>query len=61
MVLAEGDATLRAIHGQALRASGLVVEEASNAREAMLVAQAGRAALLVLDRHLPDGDGWNRQ
>ena len=59
MVLAEGDPDLRALHGNALRASGLVVEEASNAREAMLIAQAGRAALIVLDRHLPDGDGWN--
>ena len=59
VVLAEGDANLRAVHCKALRASGFVVEEASNAREALVISQAGRAALLLLDRHLPDGDGWN--
>lgn len=59
VVLAEGDAALRALHTKALRESGFIVEEAANGREALILAQAGRASLLVLDRHLPDGDGWN--
>ncbi|MDB4940558.1 MAG: hypothetical protein JWP97_92 [Labilithrix sp.] len=59
VVLAEGDALLRRLHRRALFDSGVLVEEAESAEDALALTRKGRASLLVLDRHLPDADGWD--
>jgi CheY-like chemotaxis protein len=49
---------VRELYATALRDAGLLVDEVSTLAEAMEVAPALRPDIVVLDRHLPDGDGW---
>lgn len=58
VLLVVANADLRKLHGNAMRESGLFVHEAATVREALACAEDLRPDLVVLARHLPDGDGW---
>lgn len=58
VLLVDHDAETRAAHGAALREAGLRVDEASSSAEALSKAPSLRPDIVVLDRDLPDGDGW---
>jgi two-component system CheB/CheR fusion protein len=47
------------LYASALRAEGLLVAEVTTLEEALAVAPSVRPDLIVLDRNLPDGDGWD--
>jgi CheY-like chemotaxis protein len=60
VLLVEDNADLRVLYGDAMRESGLLVEEVSSVQEALVALSADRSpSLVVLDRGLPDGDGWD--
>lgn len=59
VLLVEDHPDLRELYGNALRESGLVVDECVTVSEALEMASRIRPDLVVLDRNLPDGDGWN--
>jgi CheY-like chemotaxis protein len=58
VLLVEDDAEIRALYGGALRESGLFVDEVVTVAEALEVAARLCPDAIVLDRNLPDGDGW---
>ncbi len=43
----------------ALRQEGLLVDEVATLTEALVIAPRLLPDIIVLDRHLPDGDGWD--
>lgn len=59
VLFVEDDPDVRALYAEALREGGLIVDEVDNAEEAMAVAKHLRPDAIILDRHLPDGDGWD--
>jgi CheY-like chemotaxis protein len=58
VLFVEDDADIRALYGAALRGGGLSVDEVVTVEEAIEVAARLKPDAVVLDRHLPDGDGW---
>ena len=59
VLLVEDNADLRELYGEAMRESGLFVHEVATLRQAMARAEVLSPDLVLLDRHLPDGDGWD--
>ena len=59
VLLVEDHADLRELYGNALRESGFLVDEVVTKSEAIEIAERLRPDLVVLDRRLPDGDGWD--
>jgi CheY-like chemotaxis protein len=59
VLFVEDHVDLREVHSFALRDAGLFVAEVTSVAEAMEVAPRLRPDLVVLDRHLADGDGWD--
>lgn len=59
VLLVEDNADFRELYGNAMRASGLLVDEVVTTSEAIELAGRLRPDIVVLDRRLPDGDGWN--
>jgi CheY-like chemotaxis protein len=60
VLLVEDNADLRLLYADAMRDSGLIVQEAATVAEALTaLAAAHPPGLVVLDRRLPDGDGWD--
>jgi DNA-binding response OmpR family regulator len=59
VLLVEDNADLRELYGNAMRASGLLVDEVVTVTEAIALAERLSPDLVLLDRHLPDGDGWD--
>jgi two-component system cell cycle response regulator DivK len=58
VLLVEDSADLRQLYAAALRESGLIVDEVESIREALVRASQLPPDLVLLDRRLPDGDGW---
>lgn len=58
ILFVEDDTDLRDFYSLALRDAGLFVAEVTSGLEAIEMAPRLRPDLVVLDRHLPDGDGW---
>lgn len=59
VLLVEDNTDFRELYGSALRASGLLVDEVTTVSEAVEVGLRVRPDIVVLDRGLPDGDGWD--
>jgi DNA-binding response OmpR family regulator len=59
VLLVEDDADLLELYGNAMRDAGLLVDEVVTVAEAIVMAERLRPDIVVLDRRLPDGDGWN--
>ncbi|MDB4936118.1 MAG: hypothetical protein JWP87_3090 [Labilithrix sp.] len=59
VLLVEDNADLRELYGNALRHSGLLVDEVVTVSEAIELAERLRPDIVILDRRLPDGDGWD--
>lgn len=59
VLLVEDNADLRELYGNAMRDAGLHVDEVVTVTEAIELAERLRPDIVVLDRRLPDGDGWN--
>lgn len=59
VLLVEDNDDLRALYGSAMREAGFVVDEVVTVGAAIESAVRLRPDLVVLDRHLPDGDGWD--
>src|ERR1043165_5185431 len=59
VLFVEDNADLREIYALALRDAGLYVAEVTSATEAIAMAPRLNPDLVVLDRHLVDGDGWD--
>ena len=58
VLFVEDDADVRDVYGTALRAARFLVDEAGSIHEALAFLGTGSADVVVLDRHLPDGDGF---
>ena len=58
ILFVEDDADLRDLYSFALRDAGLFVAEVTSVVEAIEMGPRLRPDLVVLDRHLSDGDGW---
>ena len=58
MLIVEDHAETRELYAWCLRASGWVVEEATNGDEAVLLARAFEPDAIVMDLHLPVLDGF---
>jgi CheY-like chemotaxis protein len=58
VLVIEDDEVSRTIFVMVLRDAGLVVHEAGSRAEGLRLARMTRPSILVLDRKLPDGDGW---
>ena len=59
VLFVEDNADLREMYSQALRDGGLYVAQVATVEEAILVASRLRPDVVVLDRGLHDGDGWD--
>lgn len=59
VLFVEDNADFRDLYGGAMRAAGLVVDETATVSEAIALAPRRLPDIVVLDRQLPDGDGWN--
>lgn len=59
VLLVEDNDDLRALYGSAMREAGFVVDEVVTVSAAIETAARLRPDLVVLDRRLPDGDGWD--
>lgn len=59
VLLVEDNADLRELYGNALRSAGFLVDEVVTVSEAIALAGRLRPDIVVLDRRLPDGDGWH--
>jgi CheY-like chemotaxis protein len=59
VLLVEDNADVRELYGNAMRDAGLMVDEVVTVTEAIELAERLRPDIVVLDRRLPDGDGWN--
>lgn len=58
VLFVEDNADLRELYSLALRDAGLFVAEVTSVMEAVEMAPRLRPDLVVLDRYLVDGDGW---
>ena len=58
-MLVEDNADLLELYGNAMREAGLLVDEVVTVAEAIVLAPRLRPDIVVLDRRLPDGDGWD--
>jgi two-component system, OmpR family, KDP operon response regulator KdpE len=58
VLFVEDNADLRDLYSIALRDAGLFVAEVTSVMEAVEMAPRLRPDLVVLDRYLADGDGW---
>jgi two-component system, cell cycle response regulator DivK len=59
VLFVEDHADLRDLHSFALREAGLFVAEVSSVSEGIEMAARLRPDLVILDRYLADGDGWD--
>jgi DNA-binding response OmpR family regulator len=59
VLLVEDNEDFRELYGGAMRDAGLLVDELVTVSEALLLAEQLRPDIIVLDRRLPDGDGWD--
>jgi DNA-binding response OmpR family regulator len=59
VLLVEDNLDVRELYAGAMREAGLVVHEVSTVAAAIEVAGDLRPDIVVLDRRLPDGDGWD--
>jgi CheY-like chemotaxis protein len=59
VLLVEDNLDVRELYAGAMREAGLVVDEVGTVTEAIKVAGELRPDIVVLDRRLPDGDGWD--
>ena len=59
VLFVEDHAELRELYSLALRDAGLFVAEVTSVMEAVEMAPRLRPDLVVLDRYLVDGDGWD--
>jgi CheY-like chemotaxis protein len=59
VLFAEDNADVREVYALALRDAGLAVVEISSVAEALEIGPRLCPDLVVLDRHLIDGDGWD--
>ncbi len=59
VLLVEDNADHRELYGNAMRDAGLLVDEVVTVAEAIELAARLRPDIVVLDRRLPDGDGWD--
>jgi DNA-binding response OmpR family regulator len=59
VLFVEDNADLREMYSQALRDGGLYVAQVATVDEAILVASRLLPDVVVLDRGLHDGDGWD--
>lgn len=59
VLFVEDHADIRELYSLALRDAGLFVAEVASVMEAIGMAPRLRPDLVVLDRHLADGDGWD--
>jgi len=55
----EDSAESRELFGLALREAGLLVDEVVTIEEAVALAPRLAPDIIILDRYLPDGDGWD--
>lgn len=55
----EDNAESRELFGLALRDAGLLVDEVVTIGEALAIAPRLAPDIIILDRYLPDGDGWD--
>jgi two-component system, cell cycle response regulator DivK len=58
VLFVDDDPEVRMLYTGALRDAGLLVDEACTADEALATAPSLHPDVIVLDRYLPDGDGW---
>jgi two-component system, cell cycle response regulator DivK len=58
VLIVEDDEVVRELLGASFEAAGMRVEHAASREAAMRSARRTRPDALVIDRHLPDGDGW---
>jgi DNA-binding response OmpR family regulator len=58
VLLVEDDQAVREVLAVALEEAGMRVEQVGSRAEALRIASRVRPDLVVLDRQLPDGDGW---
>lgn len=58
VLLVEDDPIVQEVYGDALQEAGLLVESVVTVDDAIARAFTARPDIIVLDRHLPDGDGW---
>lgn len=59
VLFVEDNVEIRDLYANALRDAGVFVDEASTLEEASALAPLLQPDLVVLDRNLPDGDGWD--
>lgn len=59
VLFVEDNPDVRELYGSAMRAAGLLVDEVVTVAEAIELAARVRFDIIVLDRELPDGDGWD--
>src|SRR5205823_6181928 len=59
VLIVEDDPEIRTLYGGALRAAGLHAEKVTTVDAALDVTSRITPDAIVLDRHLPDGDGWD--
>lgn len=58
VLLVEDDDAVREVLAAAFEDAGMTVAQARTRAESLRIAARGRPDAVVLDRHLPDGDGW---
>jgi CheY-like chemotaxis protein len=58
VLVVDNDADFRAILGEALKAAGCLVREATNGRQALEMARAHTPDLIVTDLMMPAMNGW---
>jgi DNA-binding response OmpR family regulator len=58
VLLVEDDSTTRELYGAALKEAGFCVEEAPTIASAIAALERMQPDVIVLDRALPDGDGF---
>jgi CheY-like chemotaxis protein len=59
ILFVEDDSDVRALYGGAMREAGFFVDEVVSVSEAVAIAGRLKPDLVVLDRDLVDGDGWD--
>jgi DNA-binding response OmpR family regulator len=59
VLFVEDDSDVRALYGAAMRDAGFFVDEVVSVGEAIEIAARLKPDLVVLDRDLVDGDGWD--
>ena len=59
VLFVEDNADAREASSLALRAAGLLVDDVATLEEAIAIAPRLVPDIIIMDRHLPDGDGWD--